>query len=199
MAIPLKIWHRLGKKTFWLFLFHSGKFFILLFILATWFTYNVSFTEKKIAFDQFFINHPNLYIEGGFVLMMMWLTMLGYLIVVVLRAWVLYRQYKFMLDEHAFYVRRGIFFIKEVVIPYRQIQNVEIKRPYLYRFIGLAELDTTTIGGEEALHGNGKNKRSLLPIVDHRIAKALAHELVHRGGSSGPLVVEEDDDDIVND
>ena len=53
--------------------------------------------------------------------MMMWLTMLGYLIVVVLRAWVLYRQYKFMLDEHAFYVRRGIFY-KEVVIPYRQIK-----------------------------------------------------------------------------
>ncbi len=198
MAIPLKQWHRLGRKTFWLFLFRSGNFFLLLLLLSVWFTYNVVFTTKKDSFNQFFVEHPNWYVDGSFILMMLWLTMLGYLIVVLLRGWVLYRQYKFMLDEHAFYVRRGIFFIKEVVIPYRQIQNVEIKRPYLYRFIGLAELDTTTIGGEEALHGLGKKKRNLLPIVDHRIAKALAHELVHRGGSSGGIVVTEEEENPLN-
>jgi membrane protein YdbS with pleckstrin-like domain len=193
MAIPLKKWHRLGKKTFWLFLLNSGNFFLVLFSLALWFTYSISFTDKKTSFENFFINHPNLYIDGQFVVMMLWLTLLGYFMVVILRAWVLYRQYKFMLDENAFYVRRGIFFIKEVVIPYRQIQNVEIKRPYLYRFIGLAQLDTTTIGGESAILTSGKKKRNLLPIVDYHIAKALAHELVHRGGGSGTSVTEDED------
>ncbi len=102
-----------------------------------------------------------------------------------------------MLDEHAFYVRRGIFFIRETVIPYRQIQNVEINRPWLYRIIGLAELDLTTLSVPELnVHHVSKKpekKKNLLPVIDYRIAKILARNLVERGSNyDGNIEVEEE-------
>jgi len=107
-----------------------------------------------------------------------------------------------MLDEHAFYVRSGIFFIREIVIPYRQIQNVEINRPYIYRIIGLAELDLTTLSNiqqtEMGSHGQNKKHKNLLPVIDYRIAKILARNLVQRGSNAGqPFVVEEEDGEII--
>lgn len=198
MSVPLQHWYRLGKKTFWLFLLRSGWFFILLFLGLCYLTYKILLTPYGDTFKQFFIDHSNWYLTGGFVLSMFWLIMLGYLIIVTLRGWVLYRQYKFMLDVNAFHVRRGIFFIKEIVIPYHHIQNVEIQQPYLYRLIGLAELDITTLGGNSmtAMELNSKKKKlKLLPIIDHRMAKALAQELIDRGSTKEKSFVVETEDD----
>jgi uncharacterized membrane protein YdbT with pleckstrin-like domain len=201
MAIPLNHWYRLGKKIFWIFIIRSGWFFVLLFGLLSWFTYNIFWGTFGEPFKQFFQSHPNWYIESNFALGMFWLIMLGYFIVVILRAWVLYRQYKFMLDENAFHVRRGIFFIKEIVIPYHHIQNVEIKQPYLYRFIGLAELDITTLGGSGSSFlpvQNNKHKKSsnLLPVIDRKMAKALAHELVNRGSAKEKPSISEQQEEL---
>jgi len=196
MSIPLKHWYRLGKKIFLLYLLRSGWFFILLFGFLCWFTYKVLWSTWKEPFKQFFIDRPNWYVDSGFVLEMMWLTLLGYLIIVILRGWVIYRQYKFMLDEHAFYVRRGIFFIREAVIPYHHIQNVEIRQPYLYRFVGLAELDITTLSGSgNIVITDGKKPEKLLPVIDRKMAKALAHELVHRGSTKDVPFLNETEDD----
>jgi len=196
MSIPLNHWYRLGKRTFWLFILRSSNFFILLFIVGIWFTYHAIWGKFTVSFKDFFESHPNWYLSSNFVLQLIWMILLGYLIVVVLRGWVLYRQYKFMIDDHAFYVRRGIFFIKEIVIPYHQIQNVEIKRPYLYRFVGLSQLDTTTLGGGDLVHNSKGKKKNLLPIIDHHLAKALAHELVHRGSLKNNISVRETSDDL---
>ncbi len=185
MTIPINRWFHLGKKTFWLFLLRSGKFFILLLAGAILLTYHAYFGKWKDTFDNFFVvEHPNWYLTGGSVMMILWLSMLGYLIVVLLRAWVIYRQYKIMLDEYAINLRRGIFFVKEMVIPYQQIQNVEIKQPYLYRPFGLAELDVVLqVKSSEFENKKGKHK-SLLPVIDKKMAKALANEIIHRGSTS---------------
>ncbi len=199
MAIPLKNWHRLGKKTFWIFFLRHSKLFFLIFGLSCWFTYSVTRGTKVEAFNNFFLKHPEWYLSSGLVLSTLWMAIFGYLLVIFLYCWVIYRQYKFMLDEHAFYVRRGIFFIREVVIPYRQIQNVEINRPYLYRILGLAELDITTLTNSQVheIHENEKHKKkNLLPVIDYRIAKILARNLVQRGTNAGqPFVVEDEDND----
>jgi uncharacterized membrane protein YdbT with pleckstrin-like domain len=197
MAIPLKNWHRLGKKTFWIFFLRHSKFFFLLLIGSSFFTYSALWGKMHDSFNQFFVDHADWYISGSLVLTILWLALLGYLIVIYLYSFVLYRQYKFMLDEHAFYVRRGIFFIREVVIPYRQIQNVEINRPYVYRIIGLAELDLTTLGNtpEQNINtGKHKKQKNLLPVIDYRVAKILARNLVQRGTNAGQPFVEEIED-----
>jgi uncharacterized membrane protein YdbT with pleckstrin-like domain len=197
MAIPLKNWHRLGKKTFWIFFLQHSKLFFLVLIGSIFFTYSALWGKLKEPFLNFFVTHENWYLSSTLVLSILWMAILGYLMVIFLYCWVIYRQYKFMLDEHAFYVRRGIFFIREVVIPYRQIQNVEINRPYIYRIIGLAELDLTTLSSNKIEPGS-KNHKNLLPVIDYRIAKILARNLVERGSNSGqPFVIEEEDGEIV--
>lgn len=95
-----------------------------------------------------------------------------------------------MLDDHSFHIRRGIFMIKEKVIPYRHIQNVDLEQPYHYRIFGVARLNITTAridvfddepkgksGQKHETHG----KTNLIPIIDKKIAKELAHYLVSQG------------------
>lgn len=197
MLIPLRNWHKLGKKTFWIFLLRHSKLFTIIFILAAWFTYAVSWGSMQESYQNFFIKHADWYLSPRLFMSTLWMAIVGYLLVIVLYSWVIYRQYKFMLDEHAFYVRRGIFFIRETVIPYRQIQNVEINRPWLYRIIGLAELDLTTLSVPELnVHHVSKKpekKKNLLPVIDYRIAKILARNLVERGSNyDGNIEVEEE-------
>jgi membrane protein YdbS with pleckstrin-like domain len=192
MSIPLKNWHRLGKKTFWIFFLRHSRFFFLILIASSFFTYSALWGRMHDSFNQFFLNHADWYISASLVLTILWLALLGYLVVIYLYSFVLYRQYKFMLDEHAFYIRRGIFFTREFVIPYRQIQNVEINRPYLYRLIGLAELDLTTLSSSSEPDSNlHKKRKNLLPVIDYRIAKILARNLVQRGTNTGVPFVEE--------
>ncbi len=202
MSIPLKNWHRLGKKTFWIFFLRHSKLFTLILALSIWFTYKFTIGGSEESFQNFFlVTHADWYVTPGLVLAVLWMAIAGYLLVIFLYSGILYRQYKFMLDEHAFYVRSGIFFIREVVIPYRQIQNVEINRPYLYRILGLAELDLTTLTNSQAVemhNGSPVKKKNLLPVIDYRIAKILARNLVQRGTSAGqPFVVEDEDAEMV--
>lgn len=200
MSVTFRKWHRLGKKTFWLTFLKSVRFYVVLFGLGSFITYKAVFTPFKNSFQDFFINqHPELYLTPNFVIGFIWLFLFLYFLFVWLRAWILYRQYKFMLDEHAFYVHRGVFLIKEIVIPYHHIQNVEIKQPYLYRPFGLAELDITTLGNNGSIAqdiAKHKSKSNLLPIIDLKIAKLLARELVRRGShKEGAFVVEEKEGD----
>lgn len=195
MAVPLNKWFPLGKKTFWLFLFRSAKFFIVFTTGITLITYHAKWGSWQNSFIEFFtVKHADWYLSPSLVLMILWLSVLGYLVVVLLRAWVIYRQYKFMMDEHALHIRRGIFFIKEMVIPYHQIQNVEIKQPYLYRPFGLAELDIRMFTSipESTHHGKKFKNPNMIPIIDKKIAKALAYEIIHRGASHGEAFVTEE-------
>jgi hypothetical protein len=55
MSIPLKTWHRLGKKTFWIFLLRHSKFFIVIFGLSIWFTYSALFGNLQESYKEFFV------------------------------------------------------------------------------------------------------------------------------------------------
>lgn len=107
-----------------------------------------------------------------------WLAILafGFLILGYLRGNLMFRNYKFFLDDHAFHLRRGIFMVKEVTIPYHQISNVHIIRPYHYRFLGLAQVDIATASDKRIHHS--KVKDCLIPVIDYKIAKILSKQLI---------------------
>lgn len=178
-------WQHLGKKTFWIFVVKHSKLFLVFFVLGIIFTYSIVLGDKKASFDELILTYEHLYISKSLILMTLWLALLGFLIVILLYSLIIYRQYKFKIDQHAFYVRRGVFFVKESVIPYRQIQNVEINRPYIYRLIGLAELDLTTFSNAE-FNGNPNSEKAkhLLPLIDYKVAKSLSEHLIQRGNNS---------------
>ena len=80
--------------------------------------------------------------------------------------------------------------IKEKVIPYRHIQNVDLEQPYHYRIFGVARLNITTaridvfddeVKGKHGQKAERHGKTNLIPIIDKKIAKELAHYLVSQG------------------
>jgi membrane protein YdbS with pleckstrin-like domain len=88
-----------------------------------------------------------------------------------------YIQHKFILGEHSFHIRRGIFMVKEKVIPYRHIQNVDIDQPYHYRLLGLAKLNMTTA----RLDNFEDEQANLIPLIDKNLARQLSDFLIKHG------------------
>lgn len=99
------------------------------------------------------------------------------LILIFVSAFERYIQHKFLLGEHSFHVRRGIFMVKEKVIPYRHIQNVDIDRPYHYRLFGLSKLNITTA----RLDNFEDESTNLIPLIDKHLAKKLSDFLIKQG------------------
>jgi uncharacterized membrane protein YdbT with pleckstrin-like domain len=201
MAVPNNKWYRLGKKTLLFFLIKGSKIYLPFLFLWVYLSYKIKFGNLNSVFYNFFEKrYDSWYISGDFALIILWLCVLSWGFVIFLVARVLYRQYKFMLDDHAFHVKRGLFFIKEIVIPYSHIQNVEIKQPVLFRIFGLAELDITTLGNNNNVIEDVKKhkaKTNLLPVIDKRMAKVLAHELILRGSHKQDPYMTEYEEDVV--
>lgn len=138
---------------------------------------------------QFLTSHPDWFISVDMLAQWSFITSVAFFFVAFLRVSVLYRQYAFYVDEHAFHLRRGLIRIQEITIPYRQISNVHIEQPYHWRLFGLAKLDITISSSREALRIK-KKRDFLIPTIDKPLAKALSHFLVKR--ASG----EEDEEDL---
>ena len=73
--------------------------------------------------------------------------------------------------------------VKEKVIPYRHIQNVDLEQPYHYRICGVVRLNITTARIDTFGDDRAKDheKQNLIPLMDKKIAKELSHFLVTRG------------------
>lgn len=179
--------YKLGRKTFWLhFFFKYAKYFILVAGLLIWLVIEINFGRLSTAADNYL--STEWYNTLSKTLLSVWILLIAFSAAFVgqLRAYVMYRQYKFHLTPNAFHVRHGIFSIKEIVIAYHQIQNVEIKRPYHYRMIGLSKLDVSLSNNMPVeTHLKGTNQTMLLPVLDKKLARGLAHELVRRGSDFG--------------
>ncbi len=161
-----------GKKVFWFMFIRQGlKPFIFLLSLSVilYFINTESFYNWLISLDTI--------ITVGILNLWTISLMISILILVFVSAFEMYIQHKFLLGEHSFHVRRGIFMVKEKVIPYRHIQNVDIDRPYHYRLLGLSKLDITTA----RLDNFEDEKANLIPLIDKNLAKKLSDFLIKQG------------------
>lgn len=86
-----------------------------------------------------------------------------------------YHFYKYELGKNGFRKELGIIYKKYVTIPYGRIQNVDIHRGLLARFLGLSNLriHTAGVGGVAASEGS-------LPGVSKEVAEQLRDELIAR-------------------
>lgn len=173
--------YKRGKKTFFfLYLKHGWTFNLagFLLLLLAWAVY---YGPLYPATAGFLSNHENWYISAA--MLSQWLVLIAAasLIMALLEAHVLYAHYKFLLDDHAFNLYKGVFFIRETIIPYQQISNVNITRPYHYRIFGISQLDILTAGDKgnsQQEEGAKKNRALLIPIIDAHIARDLARQLM---------------------
>jgi uncharacterized membrane protein YdbT with pleckstrin-like domain len=121
------------------------------------------------------------FIPVGFIAGYIFLALVAYAGIVFLSAWYQYVYHEFKLDEYALIIRSGILNRREISIPYRQIQNVDLNASYAERMFGVAELFVLTSGNEDR-GGEGKKEESsaIFPLVNHEYAVELQRELLKR-------------------
>jgi uncharacterized membrane protein YdbT with pleckstrin-like domain len=189
--------YHLGKRTFIYTFLHYGWWISGVGILLTYLAWTMYFGGFRAATDLFLASHHDWYVDTGMLSEWIFLAAIGFIFVGLLRGWVMYRQHTFMVDKHAFHLRRGLFRTRETRIPYMQISNIEIERPYHYRIFGLAQLDVTISSGDRDTGRSAESRAFLIPLIDSKIAHALSHHIIRHGSNriEAELDYKEDEED----
>lgn len=164
-------YRRLGAKTFWIFLLQRSLAAVLL--CALW-LFLLSFGEAAAP--------ENLAPFVGLITELTFFIFLLVALFTVLVVWLFYATYKFAFGDEAFKIERGIFNKEAISIPYRQIQDINVRRNIVNRLLGASEIIILTAGRPDA--GEGGESGGLLPVVDATLAEELQTELLHRAAAS---------------
>ncbi len=160
--IPLNEEQHLGRRAFYLMWARNVVFALLFFLIAIGLIIVLPIIVKFQIADPVVIS----YFISGF-----WVA--GFLLFVIgtIQAILRYHFYTFTLEEFGLKMNRGILHQKEISIPYRQIQDVNIDRPLIYRFFGLSTLVMLTAAHEEA------NEKEMAEVVLEPVNRDIAEEL----------------------
>jgi len=156
--MPNEEYQKLGMKTFWVFLSDRSKIAILIGLIA-------------FAFVKFKFPYAG-WVALAFVLAS---------VITAVITWIDYVGYGYQLGPDALKLRRGTFHKDETAIPYRQIQNIDIERPFLYVLSGTSKIVILTAGHEEKGGDAGDaESEGIIPIIDKDLAIKLQNELLSR-------------------
>lgn len=97
----------------------------------------------------------------------------------LLFTWLDYIGFRYVMDDHAFRIKTGIFNLREFSIPYRQIMNVDLERPLLYRILGVSKILIVTSGRED-VHVPEHESEAVLDLMDKNVSTEIQRELLHR-------------------
>jgi uncharacterized membrane protein YdbT with pleckstrin-like domain len=170
--------HHLGNKALFFMLLQnlSPAIFLLVLvfiILISWNSLSLGLENSNNTLTQypFLISYSVLsYIPSAIlIIVLLAIVLFG---VGALMALLQYRFFTFTLEEFDLRLRKGIFNIQEITIPYRQIQNVDIVRSFLYRIFGISKLVIMSAGHDEDLTDN-----AVTSTVFNPIDKELAEEV----------------------
>ncbi|HEY5221393.1 MAG TPA: PH domain-containing protein [Candidatus Paceibacterota bacterium] len=173
-GVPEEVYHTMGKKTFWIFLLERAHAaFILLLLTIVLFA---------VSGQAFLASTPigNL---TGYAVMGAWLALALFIVVfavTLLIAWLIYANYKYCLGDDSLKIKRGILNKEEVAIPYRQIQDVDIRRDLSFQMIGLSQIVILTAGHEEDEKPGEDESEGILPALDKDLAEWMQAELLKR-------------------
>lgn len=163
-------YYHLGWRVYLLFFLRQGRWFILnLFLLI------LILAIRIIVVLPDSITPLMVYQVTMGVLLLLPIT----LIIGIIGAWIQYLAYEFCLDEHALKIKSGIIGLREDAIPYRQMQDVDIKRDVLFRLLGLSRLTILTAGTEDSGDVDDESK-GIIPAIDKKLASWLQETLLQR-------------------
>ncbi len=97
-------------------------------------------------------------------------------IISFLFSWIKYGSIKFMLDEFAFHIQKGIMAKSDIAIPYRQIRSVNHSQSMNEKMFGIMHLTVQTVSETEDKDASW----GILPILDIQIAMSLEQEILKR-------------------
>lgn len=91
-----------------------------------------------------------------------------------------YQFFVFTLEEFGLRLRKGVLRVEEISIPYRQMQNVDVTRPLVYRLFGISRLVVLSAGHEQA--GEGDQTDTVFDPIDSEVAEEIRVLLGRRIG-----------------
>jgi putative membrane protein len=173
-GVPEEVYHTMGKKTFWIFFLQRVQAALILLLLAI-----VLFALSPQAF---LMTTPigNL---TGYAIMAAWLALALFVVAFAISfmvAWFVYSRYKFCLGDDSLKIKRGVLNKEEVAIPYRQIQDVDLKRDLSFQMLGLSRIIIITAGHEDDEKPGDDDTEGILPALDKDLAEWLQAELLKR-------------------
>ncbi|MDQ3014866.1 MAG: PH domain-containing protein [bacterium] len=183
-----------GKKTFFYILITKGWLFLLLGAGILFLTWHVMYGNLRTSADSYLSNNPQWGFDAPQVAQLLLLVGLACILMVYLRARVLYRHHRFELDEFAINVHRGLYFTHETTIPYHQISNVYIVRPYHYKIFGIARLDIITAADRGLELDESRARKFLIPVIDITIARKLSRFLLEKAAQKRQSIREDFDE-----
>jgi putative membrane protein len=174
-GVPEEVYHTMGKKTFWIFFLERAHAAFILLLLAI-----VLFVVAQQSFLATIQQVPSL---PSYVTMAAWIGLGLFAVVLAITlfiAWLVYSTYKFCLGDDSLKIKRGILNKEEVAIPYRQIQDVDLKRDLSFQMMGLSRIVIITAGHEEDEKPGDDDTEGILPALDKDLAEWMQAELLKR-------------------
>ena len=164
-------YQHVGIKTFFINLVKNGL--PAIFISVIWVALLVIKTQG--VGNVFSLNAPDIIQMADFILN--WAILGSFVFVTLLSILALlitsidYFTFYFMIDNSGLCIKQGLVDKQEISIPYRQIQDIDIDRPFIYQMFGVCKLNILT-AGQDNDHDNDPTEANF-PIID----KDLAYDL----------------------
>ncbi|MDO8664926.1 MAG: PH domain-containing protein [Candidatus Liptonbacteria bacterium] len=182
-------YQRLGYKTLWLFILERSTIALIALLIASgmFMLLGQDLPTDYSALGQFTVNVHQL------VRLVALIAFLGFVIAFLLAAligWLVYIHYEFQLGDHALKIKRGIFHKEEIAIPYRQIQNVNVRRDVAYQIFGLSKLIIQSAGHDDP-NDPHDDAQGVLPALDRHLAESAKEEILKRSNVEKVVMHEE--------
>lgn len=172
-GVPEEIYHMMGPKTFWIFFLKRSHAAFILFILTI---VLLILSQQSFLVTTQFGNIARYVLAAGELGALLFFVVLG---ITLLVTWLVYSRYKYCLGDNSLKIKRGLLEKEEVSIPYRQIQDVDIRRDLSFQIMGLSRIIILTAGHEDEAP-DGDESEGILPALDSNLAEWLQAELLKR-------------------
>ncbi len=179
--------HHLGDKALFFMLLQNISpaiflLFVVFIIAIAWDTLSQGLANTGDVLGQFpFLAGSSIAsLMPSFILIIIFLAIiLGCLGALI--ALLKYRFFTFTVEEFDLRLKKGIFNIEEITIPYRQMQNVDVVRSLLYRIFGISKLIIMSAGHDEDPTDEATTSTVFNPI-DRNLAEEIRTLLERRIG-----------------
>ena len=105
-----------------------------------------------------------------------------YLVIVFITALIVHNNFVFEIDESGLIIEKGVLHKYSVTVPFEQVQNVNIERSLMDRFLGFSKVSIETAGGSAVPTPNGAPPKAeaYIPAIHMDKAKKI-HDLLLDG------------------
>ena len=158
---------KLGIKVFYYYLSNkivAGVIFLVISFIVS--SSKVSLVSKlSLVLPKEMSFNAVLYLVNGLFILSVFLIILG-----IFLSWLHYISCNFILGDNNLTIIHGILNKKEVSIPYRQIENINIEQSFNFKLMGICKLKIETAGNNSI---NGGKPEGYFDVIDFKIAQKI--------------------------